>query len=253
MLTSVPMIHWTSGASAVLAAFMASLVEFVEALTVVLAVGAVRGWRSALLGSGAAFVALAVAVALLGPALMQVSVHAVRAALGVLLLWFGLRWLIKAVRRAAGTLALHDEAQVFDREKSSLLRAGVAAQTGGAATAVAAAFKIVTGEGAEVVFIVIGVGAGGGLLLPAALGALLALLAVAALGLWLHRPLTRIPENALKFAVGVLVSAFGVFWIGEGFGILWPGGDWALLAVAAVLSASALVAVMALRRGRRAS
>ena len=220
--------HWTAVAPSVLASFLASMVEFVEALTIVLAVGIVRGWRSALLGAGAALLVLAAVVLASGPSLTRLPIQPVQLFVGTLLLLFGLRWLRKAVLRAAGVLALHDEAKAFADESEALRRRAGTAARAIDGVAFATSFKIVMLEGIEVVFIVIAIGAGGRLLLPAALGALLALAVVVLLGLWLHRPLARVPENALKFGVGVMLAAFGTFWVGEGVGIAWPGGDAAL-------------------------
>ena len=221
-------VDWTHAGPSVLAAFLASLVEFVEALTIVLAVGAVRGWRGALGGTGLALLVLASLVAVLGPALTRIPLNLVQLGVGGLLLLFGMRWLRKAVLRAAGVIALHDEDAAYAAQTAALRARG---GTGGAwdRVAVSTAFKITMIEGIEVVFIVIAIGAGGaGLLLPATLGAAAALLLVVALGLVLHRPVAMIPENTLKFAVGVLLCAFGTFWVGEGFGVEWPGGDWSL-------------------------
>ena len=233
----------------VLAAFLASLVEFVEALTIVLAVGAVRGWRSAWAGTLAAALALAVLIALFGPHLAHLDVPLFKVVVGTLLLLFGLRWLRKAILRAAGVLALHDEDKIYARETAALQAAAPVGDwppppTGRAALdvppaappmldfgAAAAAFNGVFIEGVEVVFIVLAVGAAGHKLLPATLGAAAAAVIVVALGLIARRPLSTIPENALKLAVGVLVSAFGTFWAGEGLGLRWPGGDWATVAL----------------------
>jgi len=212
----------------VLAAFLASLVEFVEALTVVLAVGATRGWRSALGGSGLAMIVLLLLVIGLGPLLTRIPLGAMQLALGALLLLFGMRWLRKAILRSAGIIPLHDEDALYAAQRKAL--ANVALRERWDAPAVAAAFKITMIEGIEVVFIVIAVGAAGrGLLLPAALGALAAFCLVVLLGAALRRPVSMIPENRLKFAVGVLLSGFGTFWAGEGAGIVWPGGDLSLL------------------------
>lgn len=229
--------------SAATAAFLASLVEFIEALTVVLAVGSVRGWRSALTGAGAAVLLLAAAVALLGPAVTAPR-PAIQFAVGVLTLMFGLRWLRKAILRAAGVLALHDEAAAFAQARARLghNNAGGAALD---AVAFTAAFQVVLMEGIEVVFIVAAIVAGGGQLLPAAGGALAALLAVIAGGLALHRPITSVPENTLKFAVGVLISSFGTFWAGEGIGVIWPGGEWSLPLLSLCWLAVALALVRA--------
>ena len=212
----------------VLAAFLASLVEFVEALTVVLAVGAVRGWRSALGGSALAMIVLLLLVVALGPLLTRIPLAAVQLALGALLLLFGMRWLRKAILRSAGIIPLHDEDALYAAQTRVL--GGAPLRQGWDGPAVAAAFKITMIEGIEVVFIVIAVGAAGrGLLLPAALGALAAFCVVVLLGAALRRPVSMIPENILKFAVGVLLSGFGTFWVGEGAGMAWPGDDLSLL------------------------
>jgi uncharacterized membrane protein len=205
-----------------IAAFLASLVECVEALTVVLAVGSVRGWRSPLAGVAAALAVLAAIVAAVGPALMRIPLNLVQVVVGAMILLFGLRWLRKSILRAAGLIPLHDEAAAF--KKNTAAMRGGANREGWDKLAFAAAFNITMIEGTEVVFIVIALGAGGtGLLVPAGLGAVAALGVIAALGLALHRPLARVPENTLKFIVGVLLSAFGTFWVGEGAGLAWPG------------------------------
>ncbi len=229
---------WTT----LLASFFASLVECVEALTVVLAVGSVRGWRDALAGAGAALLVLAGLILVLGASLARVPLHALQLVAGVLLLLFGLRWLRKAVLRAAGVIALHDETAAFAKNTAAMQAAGHT--RGWDRIGFATAFNITMLEGTEVVFIVIVIGAGvPAALLRASAGAFAALLVVVALGLALHRPLARVPENALKFVVGVLLSAFGTFWAGEGIGVAWPGDDWALpaLIVAYLLAAAALV------------
>jgi len=234
-------LDWTHAGSSALAAFLASLVEFVEALTVVLAVGAVRGWRGALAGSGLALCLLLALVAILGQALTRVPISAVQLAVGLLLLLFGLRWLRKAILRAAGILPLHDEAAAYAKETTALRSLRVA-RSSWDSVAIAASFKIVMLEGVEVVFIVIAIGAGG-LLAPAAAGALAALALVVLLGLVLHRPVAAIPENTLKFVVGVLISAFGTFWAGEGIGATWPGEDWSLPGLVAAYLVVALACV----------
>ena len=204
-----------------LAAFLASLVEFVEALTIVLAVGSVRGWRPALGGAALGVAALALLVAILGPALRLIPLRTLQLGVGVLLLLFGARWLRKAILRAAGRLPLHDETAAFAKETAALQGAADLA-------ALMTAFKAVLLEGLEVVFIVIAVGATGDLLLPATFGAVAAFLVVLALGFVLHRPLARVPENTLKFAVGAMILSFGLFWTGEGLGLVWPGEDWSV-------------------------
>jgi Ca2+/H+ antiporter, TMEM165/GDT1 family len=228
------------------ASFAGSFVEAVEALTVVLAVGLARGWRPALTGAAAAFVALGLIVAILGPLMSVVPIRGLQFVVGVLLLMFGLRWLRKAILRAIGIVALHDEDAAFARETRELTEGrGVAHGfdwVGGAT-----AFKIVLMEGIEVVFIVIAVGAGRGLLGLASAGALAACVVVAAVGAAVHRPLARVPENALKFAVGVMLSSFGLFWTGESLGVGWPGGDAAILAFIALFLAVALALVALLK------
>jgi Ca2+/H+ antiporter, TMEM165/GDT1 family len=240
-------INWTHVGPTVVAAFLASLVEFVEALTVVLAVGVVRGWRGALMGSGAALLVLLGIIATVGQALTHIPLDAVQLAVGALLLLFGMRWLRKAILRAAGVIALHDEAAIYTQQSQALNQLG-GMGVGWDKVAFATAFKITMLEGMEVVFIVIALAAGGiGLLLPASLGALAALIVVVALGLAVHRPLSRIPENMLKFFVGVLLSAFGTFWVGEGLGFAWPGQDWSILGLIAGFLIIAAVAVPACR------
>ena len=240
------MIAWTTAAPAVGAAFIASTVEVVEAFTIVLAVATLRGWRPALSGAAAALGVLAAIVAALGPALNLVPLRALQVVIGVLLLLFGLGWLRKAVLRAAGLMALHDEDAIFEREKGRL---GDEVRSARAADGIAAlaAFKAVLLEGLEVVFIVLAVGAGRGLMIPAAIGALAAFVAVMAVGLLIHKPLARVPENTLKFLVGIMLSAFGVFWTSEGLGAPWPGGDLALFGLAAAFALAALALVALVR------
>jgi Ca2+/H+ antiporter, TMEM165/GDT1 family len=224
---------WADATSPLLAAFLASLVEATEALTVVLAVGTVRGWRAALVGTALALAVLLVLIATLGPALQSVPLVRLQLVVGVLLLLFGMRWLRKAVLRAAGVIPFHDEEAVFSRQTRALSEAGFLTTLGLDSTALVTAFEIVMLEGIEVVFIVLAIGATSGHLLVATVGAACAVAVVALLGLVLHRPLALVPENSLKFVVGVLLCAFGTFWSGEGIGIVWPGDDWSILALAA--------------------
>ena len=233
--------------SAVLAAFLASFVEFVEALTVILAVGATRGWRSALGGAAAATLVLAGLVAALGPALQRINLRAVQLAVGVLVLLFALRWLRKAVLRALGVIPLHDEAQAY---ASATARLGQGGSRHWDWPGFAAAFQVTMLEGTEVVFIVVALGAGGARLVPASLGAAAALAVVAALGVALHRPLSSIPENVLKTLVGILLAAFGTFWTGEAIGVAWPGGD-AALSLLALFWAAVTLGLVALGRAGR--
>ncbi len=234
----------TSAFPSILAAFLASLVECVEALTVVLAVGSVRGprgWRSALAGVAVAVAVLLVIVALLGRTLTQIPLPLLQGVVGALLLLFGLRWLRKAILRASGFIPLHDETAAFAKNAKAMQ--GMQIAQGWDKVAFGASFQITMLEGTEVVFIVIAIGAGGpGLFLPASIGALAALVVVTALGFVVHRPLARVPENTLKFIVGGLLSAFGTFWVGEGIGLQWPGADWA---IAALVTGYLLVALLA--------
>jgi uncharacterized membrane protein len=244
--------EWAHAGTSVIASFLASLVECVEALTVVLAVGSVRGWRSALVGSATAIVVLLVIVAALGTALTHIPLHLLQLTVGTLLLLFGLRWLRKAILRAAGLISLHDEEAAFAKNTNAMRQLS-AAPSAWDKIAFAAAFNITMLEGTEVVFIVIAIGASrAGMLLPASLGAVAALLVIIALGLVLHRPLARVPENTLKFIVGVLLSAFGTFWVGEGMGLPWPASDWSILALIAAYLAVAF-ALVAICRSRSRS
>jgi uncharacterized membrane protein len=232
-----------------LAAFLASLVEAVEAMTIILAVGAIRGWRDALLGCLAAILVLAAIVAALGPALTVIPLSALQVVIGGLLLLFGLRWLRKAVLRAAGVTPLHDEAAAFQAERQRLQ--GLALASVWDRVAFATSFQITMLEGAEVVFIVLGVGAGSAARLQAgSLGAVAALLLVIILGAAVHRPLAQIPANKLKFLVGLLLSAFGTFWFGEGVGLGWPGADWSLAGLVLFYLAVALLAVRICLHGK---
>jgi Ca2+/H+ antiporter, TMEM165/GDT1 family len=228
------------------ASFAASFVEAVEALTIVLAVGLARGWRPALTGAAAALAALVLIVAALGPLIGHVPIRALQGIVGVLLLLFGLRWLRKAILRSIGIVAVHDEDAAFARQTRELSEAERRQASGLDWIAGVTAFKAVLLEGTEVVFIVIAVGAARGLVWLASAGALAACAVVTAIGAAIHRPLASVPENALKFVVGVMLSAFGLFWTGESLGVDWPGGDAAILAFAAMFLgvAAALVALL---------
>jgi uncharacterized membrane protein len=238
---------WHFG-SAVTAVFLASLVEAVEALTIVLAVATVRGWRPAGLGAIAGLVVLAVIVAALGPLLDRVPLNLLQLAIGILLLLFGMRWLRKAILRAAGIIPLHDEATAFARETAELRDEERRHEQRLDWLAGLTSFKAVLLEGLEVVFIVIAVSAGRGVLFQVSVAALAACVLVAAIGFLVHQPLARVPENILKFAVGVMLSAFGLFWTGEGFGVAWPGADLAIIAFIALFLATGLAAVALLTR-----
>jgi uncharacterized membrane protein len=228
-----------------LAAFAASTVEMVEALTIVLAVGITRGWRSALWGVGAAFAALGVIIAALGPALTVIPIGALRLVVGTLLLIFGLQWLRKAILRASGFKALHDEDAIYAAEISDL-EAHAGRERDWYAFTVA--FKGVFLEGLEVAFIVVTIGGTQRNVALAAAAAVTAFFAVLIAGVFVHRPLARVPENTLKFGVGVMLTSFGIFWGAEGAGAGWPGGDVALLGVIACVLAYALGLVAYARR-----
>ena len=237
--------------SAITAAFLASLVEAVEALTIVLAVATVRGWKPAGLGALSGLAVLALIVLALGPVLNLIPLHVLQLGIGVLLLLFGMRWLRKAILRAAGYIPLHDEAAAFASETAELQDQARRHEQRLDWLAGLASFKAVLLEGLEVVFIVIAVSAGRGALVPVSAAAFAACALVALAGLVVHRPLARVPENMLKFAVGVLLSAFGLFWTGEGFGVDWPGADLAILAFIALFLATGLAAVALLSRRAR--
>ncbi len=230
--------------------FLACAVESVEALTIVLAVGTTRSWRSAMTGVGSAAVVLAALTAALGPALTALPLGTLRVVVGGLLLIFGLQWLRKAVLRAAGSKALHDEAEAFERERAAARGAGeVNPRLDPYAFTIA--FKGVLLEGLEVVFIVLTFGANQHHIGLAAAAAGVAVVAVTALGIAIHAPLQRVPENTLKFVVGVMLTSFGIFWGAEGAGAHWPGGDAALLAIVPATLVFALTLVSATRRRNR--
>ena len=246
----MPMIDWIHAGPPALAAFLASLVECVEALTIVLAVGSARGWRSAIIGAASGVFGLAVLVATCGPALTRIPLTWLQLTIGVLLLLFGMRWLRTAVLRAARIIPLHDESAIFVREQA-LLGQHVHYPTAAGQLdplALLTTLKAVLLEGLEIVFIVLGVGSVGRSLVPPAIGALVAAMLITLLGIAIRTPLSRVPENTLKFAVGVLLSAFGTFWIGEGLAFLWPGGDLAVPALALGFFTAAAVGVMLTHR-----
>ncbi len=236
-----------------LTTFLASGVEAVEALTIVLAVGVVRGWRSTLIGVGAAALALAVIVAVLGPALRLIPIGTLRLVVGALLLVFGLQWLRKAILRSSGYKALHDEGAAFAAEREQAASVSAAAPTGMDWYSFTVSFKGVLLEGLEVVFIVVTFGATQGRVPLAAAAAVAAVVVVVAVGLVVKGPLERVPENTIKFAVGLLLTSFGIFWGGEGAGVEWPGSDLAILGILAFLSIVSTVLVWQLRRQRVAA
>ena len=235
-------------AVAALPAFIASAVEFVEATTIILAVGVTRGWRAPLYGTIAAALTLAVIIGTLGVTIVTVvPEHALKAFVGALLLLFGLRWLRKAVLRFAGIIALHDEERIYLKEVAELKAQGLK-KTGFDRIGAIVAYKAVLLEGTEVAFIVIAFGAGGAAALNAAIvGAIAAGIFVVILGAMLRTPLTMIPENWMKFGVGAILSAFGVFWFAEGLGSAWPGDALSILAILAAFLAASWIAARVLR------
>jgi uncharacterized membrane protein len=235
----------------VAAAFLASAVEMVEALTIVLAVGVTRGWRSAAWGVAAALVGLIVIVAAFGPAISKLPIDALRVVVGGLLLVFGLQWLRKAILRASGLKAQHDEDAIYQAEVDALR-----AETARGVSdwyAFTVAFKGVFLEGLEVAFIIVTFGGAQRNVGLAAIGAAAALVVVLIAGVIAHAPLSRVPENTLKFGVGIMLSSFGIFWSAEGAGVEWPGADASLLAVIGFVVLTAFGLVAWLRRAERAT
>src|SRR6201996_3318248 len=227
--------------SLALSIFLACAVEAVEAFTIVLAVGTTRSWRPALAGVGTAALVLAVLIAALGPALTSLPLGVLRVVVGGLLLTFGLQWLRKAILRAAGAKAKHDEEAIFATERADAEAAPVA--TGFDGYAFAISLKAVLLEGLEVAFIVLTFGANQHDVGLAAAAAAVAVLAVLGAGLALRAPLARVPENGMKFVVGVLLTSFGIFWGAEGAGVSWPGGEASLAPLVAVVALAALAMV----------
>ena len=231
----------------VLATFLAAGVEWVEALTVVLAVGLFKGWRSAFLGASLAVVLLVALVALFGIAITShVSIAAARTVVGVFLLLFGLKWLHKAILRSSGLKSLHDEAKTFEETTQTLMRSGprmTSFDRVGVTTSLVGVFL----EGLEVVFIVVALG-GLDNVTSAAVGAVLALIVVVAAGASLRHPLTRVPENTMKYVVGIMLTSFGTFFAGEGMGVLWWRQDLSLIPLIALYGLASMVFVRLLRQ-----
>ncbi|MBV9381959.1 MAG: hypothetical protein JOY82_23370 [Streptosporangiaceae bacterium] len=235
----------------ILTVFVACAVEAIEALTIVLASGLTRQWRSTLQGMAVALAVLAVVVAVVGPTITLLPLGALRLIVGALLAIFGLQWLRKAILRATGYKALHDEASAYLREVAAAKQAPVSSRRGVSDWyAFTLSFKGVLLEGLEVVFIVITFGDNQRNLGAAVIGAAAAIVVVAATGIAVRAPLSRVPENALKFAVGIMLTSFGTFWGAEGAGVSWPGSDAALLVIVPAVAAVSLGCVAWLRRGR---
>ena len=232
----------------ILTVFVACVVEAVEALTIVLATGITREWRSTFQGMAAALVALAVITAAVGPAISYLPLTPLRIVVGALLLIFGLQWLRKAVLRATGYKALHDEASAYAREVAAAQAATVERKRGVSDWySFTLAFKGVLLEGLEVVFIVITFGENQRNVGAAVIGAAAAIALVTVVGIAVKAPLTKVPENWMKFAVGVMLTSFGTFWGAEGAGVEWPGNDAALLVLAPVVALYAAACVFWLR------
>ena len=240
----------TGNAFLVLSAFLASAVEMVEALTIVLASALARGWRSSLAGVAAATLALAAITAALGPALTAIPLDALRLAVGALLLVFGLQWLRKAILRASGFKALHDEDAIFARELADAEGAEHVERAGLDWYGFVLSFKGVLLEGLEVVFIVLTFGSAQHSIPLAAVGAAGAVALVAVVGVAVRAPLARVPENLMKFSVGVMLTTFGIFWSTEGAGAHWPGDDAAILGVLGFVIVVSLLLVQLLKRER---
>lgn len=232
-----------------LGAFLAATVEMIEALTIVLAVGVTRGWRAALIGVAGGVCALAIVVGALGPSLVNyVPLDALRVVIGTLLLVFGLQWLRKAILRSSGLKAMHDEAAIYEREVAALR--GDAIQAGFDWTGFTVAFKGVFLEGLEVAFIILTFGTNDGRFDIPIAGAIAGLVLVVGTGLLVHQPLSRVPENTIKWVVGVMLGAFGTFWVGEGAGIDWTLSDGMILVLAAGYLALGLLLVWTLKPGQ---
>ncbi|HEX5608882.1 MAG TPA: hypothetical protein VFX45_02180 [Solirubrobacterales bacterium] len=240
-----------SGAEASLAisVFLACAVEAVEAFTIVLAVGSTRSWASALSGVGVALLVLAILVAALGPALTVLPFDVLRLVVGSLLLIFGLQWLRKAILRAGGAKAMHDEEAIFKREVAAA--GSQAADPGLDSYAFAISFKAVLLEGLEVAFIAITFGANQDNVPLAAAAAVAAVVVVVTVGVAARAPLSRVPENAMKFAVGVVLTSFGLFWGAEGAGVKWPGEEGALAALVVLISVASWLMVLEVRSDSR--
>jgi uncharacterized membrane protein len=229
-----------------LSVFLACAVEAVEALTIVLAMGTTRSWSSSLFGAGAAAVALAAIVLALGPALTSLPIGVLRAVVGGLLLIFGLQWLHKAILRSAGVKAKHDERQTYAQETEAA-RAAAQREDSFDGYSFAISFKGVFLEGLEVAFIVLTFGSSQHRIGLAAAAAGLAVILVGGAGIAARAPLAMVPENAMKFAVGVMLSSYGMFWSVDGAGAHWPAGDGALLGILPLILLASLAMASVLR------
>jgi len=242
--------------SAVLPSFFASVVEFVEALTIVIAVGATINWKSSLWGAAGGFGVLAVIVGIFGTALVRyVDLNVLRDIVGIILVMFGMMWLKKAIMRYSGLKAVHDEEEIYKKKVAQLQAMGQSDPKAFNKYGFITSLKAVLLEGLEVAFIVITFGTVGTAiqtdsLLSAILGAACAFVLVAAVGLIVHAPLTKIPENTLKFGVGILILSFGTFWSGEGLGVEWPFSDLFILILIAIYLVLCGVVIFAIKSRR---
>ena len=229
-----------------LAVVLATAVEMVEALTIVLAVGATRGWRATMAGTGAALVVLGIVVAAVGPAIGHLSLTSLRLVVGGLLLIFGIQWTRKAILRSSGLKEMHDEDSIYGSAR--VLASEAPRRTSFDGYSFVVSFKGVFLEGLEVVFIVLTLGTAQHRLAVSALVASMTVIAVAAVGIAVHRPLSRVPENTLKFIVGILLTSFGTFWSAEGAGVAWPGGESAAPVLIAFIAGASFLLARFLRR-----
>lgn len=236
------------------ASFLGTFVEFVEALTIILAVGTVRGWRSSLSGALAAVVLLGALVAIIGaPLVAVIQVGWVQFIVGLFMLMFGIRWLRKAILRYAGLKALHDEAESYQKELVKQQRAGQAATTGIDKIAFVTTFSGTFLEGLEAIFIVITVGLSANALQSTILGGAIATVVVVVAGIILRKPMSLIPENTMKFVVGIMLTSFGTFWVGESLAVPWPQKDASIAYMAGVFLLFSWLLVLRCKRGLRRS
>ncbi len=237
-----------SGLALFISVFLACAVEAVEATTIVLAAGTARDWKSALLGTGTGIGILAIIILAIGPSISDLPINSLRLFVGTLLLVFGLQWIRKAILRSSGYKALHDEERIFQEELEAARKAKADKRLGVADWyAFTLSFKGVLLEGLEVAFIVLTFGTIQHQITLASLAALTAVLIVAASGFALRKPLARVPENTMKFVVGIMLSSFGIFWGAEGAGVVWPHTDASLLAIVPFVASVSLVLVKVLK------
>lgn len=242
------MFHWYAmGAS-----FLGTFVEFVEALTIILAVGAVRGWRNALLGAGTAVALLVGLTAIVGEPLVRIiQVAAVQFVVGLFMLLFGIRWLRKAILRYSGLKALHDEMESYQEEVARQKQAGTVRPSAVDKVAFATTFSGTFLEGLEAIFIVITFGLSAHSLKSTIVGGIIATVVVVVAGILLRRPLALIPENTMKFIVGIMLSSFGAFWVGESLSVAWPQNDVSILYMAIVFVLFSWLLILRCKRAQQ--